>query len=189
MSNPNKILLNRLKLSINKTKNDLELVAKMLGIPEEDTEAKTCKSIIKYLKSIKKDNPYVQYLLKEIPSGKLQCATLVSALKDLIKPVRQLSNLPSTRISDELYEQLLKKYNNDTITLKEQNILDEALNIKYCYCAKNIYIRNIWNQTIMNNNNEVNPYAVCINSIYKNRDIPVPDNLVASCKSKYSKSY
>ncbi len=184
MSNPNKLLLNRLKLSINKTKNDLELVAKMLGIPEEETDSKTCKSIIKYLKSIKKDNPYVQYLLKEIPSGKLQCATLVEALKNIIKPVRQLSNSPSTKISDELYEELLKKYNNDTITLKEKHILDNALNIKYCYCAKNIYYRNLWNQTMMNKENGVNPYAVCINSIYKNRDIPVPDNIVASCKSK-----
>jgi hypothetical protein len=182
----NQLIINRLNNSINSSKSDIQLVADLFGIKNNDNDELTCKSIIKYLKSIKKTNPYVKYLLDSIPNDELQCTTLILSLKDLINPSKILPNLPPFIISDDYYNELIQKYKDETITLKEKTILDKALHTKYCYCAKNIYIRNLWDKTFNLDKKTYNPYSVCIQSIYNNRNIEVPSNLTKSCKNKYS---
>ncbi len=181
-----KLIIQRLNNSINSSKSDVQLVAELLGIKNNDNDELTCKSIIKYLKSIKKTNPYVKHLLESIPNDNLQCTTLVLALKDLISPGKISQNLPSINIPDDYYNELIQKYKDETITLKEKSILDKVLNTKYCYCARNIYIRNLWDKTFNLDKKTYNPYSTCIHSIYNNRNIDVPPNLIKSCKNKYT---
>lgn len=167
-----------IKINMELSKRDLEKLAKIFGInisPKRDI----CKQIINKLKKDK--NPYSEYLLNEIGDDKLSCYVLINSLKNILIN----NNLTRLNITEEEYKGLLLKMRKGLLTLKEKHILDEALNQKYCYCTRNIYVRNIWSDKL-NTKSAYNPYQVCTASIYKNRGIDVPDSINQNCKIKYS---
>ena len=74
-------------------------------------------------------------------------------------------------MSEDKYKKLLSK---KRLSKKEKKKLDKALHMKYCKCVKSIKY------------GQKNPgaYAICANSVYKNRGLDMPFRAARDC-SKY----
>ena len=74
-------------------------------------------------------------------------------------------------MSEKNYKKLLK---NKRLSKTQKKSLDKALHMKYCKCVKSIKY------------GQKNPgaYAICANSVYKNRGLDMPFRAARDC-SKY----
>ena len=74
-------------------------------------------------------------------------------------------------MSEKIYKKLLK---NKRLSKTQKKSLDKALHMKYCNCVKSIKY------------GQKNPgaYAICANSVYKNRGLDMPFRAARDC-SKY----
>jgi len=172
-----------IKLSDNKEYNT-QAVAKMLGLPHDRPYNVQCRLIISFLKKKAKTNKVIDNLLKSSHSQKAVCSYLVEILYSLFNP----KNLPKKApilISEKVYKELIQKEKDNTISPSETIILDEALNIKYCFCIKKLYLKNIFIENILEEETKYNPYAICMSSIYKKRGIKPPKKVSYSCSKKY----
>jgi hypothetical protein len=74
------------------------------------------------------------------------------------------------RVPDDEYQRLLKK---KRLTKKDRKRRDKALKQRYCACLKKL-----------ENNPKLkySAFAICANSVYKKRGLPVPPNIARDCK-------
>lgn len=84
-------------------------------------------------------------------------------------------NLKSKKITKKKYEQLLKKYKTKKLSKKERKILDDELFKKYCKCIRTL-------KRSKNKKMYDAKYGICMNSIYKKRNIEPPYNASKKCK-------
>ena len=122
--------------------------------------------IISYLNRQSINNKVIRELLDTIGYTENLCEILTKVLYELFSP-SELPNKAPIMISNKKYKELLDKKQNNIITEDENNTLLEALNCKYCYCVKKLYLKNLFIEYITNKKPEYNPYAICTSSIYK----------------------
>ena len=164
-------------------KYKMQAVAKMLDLEDDLPYQQQCNLIISHLNKIGKKNKQVKYLLENI-DDKDTCDILINILYDMFNQ-DTLDDI-SIDITQKEYKNLIKKYQEKKITKKEKATLFKALNIKYCKCIKKLYLKDNYELLINGDKSNYNRYAVCINSIYKNRQIKPPKKISFSCKSKYN---
>lgn len=184
-----KYTTNPLNIEVKETTNELDnlqAVAEMLGLQSKYNKQTLCRMIIDYLKKQAPTNANIKYILEHSSDDASVCQTMVEALYLVFKPY-QIPNSSPMNISNKVYKELLEKVKNGIkLTSSETAELDEALNVKYCYCAKRLYIKNKLTDYISGQPSVYSPYAICAASIYKNRHIDMPPNLARNCKVKYS---
>jgi len=171
------------KRNTDKTYN-IQAVAKMLGLPSDLGYTEECRLIVSYLRDKSTDNQIIRELLDVVGDVENICDVLVNTLYELFRP-KILPNKAPIRISEKIYRSLIDKKKAESITDEENETLAEALNCKYCYCVKRIYLENKFKKFINDKEPLYNPYAVCINSIYKRRGFATPKKVSNSCRDKY----
>ena len=160
-------------------------VSKMLGLPHNESYNHQCDQIINFLKSKKNSNKTIKILLDNIGDNRdSMCNILVNSLYELFNP-ESLPKRAPIKITKDEYINLLEKKKQNRISYKENELLDEALNCKYCFCVKKLYLKNLFKQFIKDEEPKYNAYAVCMNSVYRNRDITPPFKVSHSCREKY----
>jgi len=82
------------------------------------------------------------------------------------------------RISEKKYKSLIKKRrkSNSSLSKKEKKQLDDALFVKYCKCLKKF-----------ESEGDAKGYPICMNAVYKQRNIKPPKNPVKKCKLTFNK--
>ena len=178
--------MNRLKFTIKRSDDreyNIQAVAKMLGLPNDKSYKTQCRLIINYLEQKKSSNEFIKELLANIPE-KNACDLLVKTLYELLSPKTVPSKAP-IKISETKYKKLINEKKTGSISRENDSILTEALNCKYCHCVKKLYLKNNFERYINNNEPKYNPYAICMSSIYKNRNIKSPNRVSFSCREKY----
>lgn len=162
---------------------NIQAVSEMLGIKNNNLPYNLqCLEIIKFLESKKKNNPTIEYLLVNLKDKDL-CDMLVNVLYNLFHPDSIEDS--DVKINKNKYYRLIKKYQNDNINDEENKILQEYLNIKYCKCLKKIFMKNLLNEVIFQNDKQINQYAICMSSIYNKRNIKPKNRVSHSCSDKY----
>uniref|UniRef100_A0A6C0JDD3 Uncharacterized protein n=1 Tax=viral metagenome TaxID=1070528 RepID=A0A6C0JDD3_9ZZZZ len=180
--------MEKIKFVVKKKKNmtyNIQAVAKMLGLPNKESYDNQCRLIISFLESKRTENIVIDKLLNEVSGSKDLCDILVKSLYELFSPEDFPKKSP-IQISEKKYKELIQKKKDGSIEVGEELVLDEALNCKYCHCVKKLYLQNKFNKFINNTEPKYNPYAICLSSIYKNRDIDVPSKISYKCRDKYT---
>ena len=77
-------------------------------------------------------------------------------------------------ISKKKYGKLLRK---QRLSLKEKKTLDRELFLNYCKCVKKIKYDKNYDKGL--------EYPICMNSIYKNRNLTPPERVAFKCKEQY----
>ena len=172
-----------IKISNNKEYNT-QAVAKILDLPSNRPYNVQCRIIVSFLKKRAETNVVIRELLQKKKTNKNICEFLVQTLFSLFNPKNFPKKAPIL-ISETKYKNLIKKSKNNTINREEKKDLDEALNIKYCHCIKKLYLKNIFLENILDKKAKYNPYAICMSSIYKNRNITPPKKASYTCREKY----
>lgn len=172
-----------LKRSIDKTYN-AQAVAKALGIKSDLPYVRQCSLIMDFLKKHKKNNPIIKELLNKSLKQNQICNILVDVLYNLLQPKKFPFKAPIT-ISQDKYKELIEKYQKRTLKSRDRQILNEALNIKYCFCIKKLYLKFLFNNHFLGKKNKVSEYAICMSSIYKKRKIKPPKKISRKCVTKY----
>lgn len=91
------------------------------------------------------------------------------------------------QISEELYQELIKKKVSDNLfDTDEEELLTNSLYIKLCHCIKKMLLKNKFMKDILEKPEDINPYPICINSIYNNRGIKLPKNATKKCKENFN---
>ena len=82
------------------------------------------------------------------------------------------------KITEQTYKKLLKKQKSKRkMTKKENKILNDSMYIKYCKCLRSFEYTK-----------ERRGYPICMNSIYKQRNIKPPRHASKQCNEIYNKS-
>ena len=173
-----------IKRNTDKTYN-AQAVAKALGIKSDLSYTKQCIKIMNFLEGKKNSNPVVKELLSKKLKNHEICNILVDVLYNLLQPEKFPFKAPIT-ISPKKYNDLIKKYKKRKLTSKSRQTLNEALNIKYCFCLKKLYLKFLFNEHIKGEKNKYTEYGICMNSIYKSRKIAPPQKVARKCKIKYN---
>ena len=117
------------------------------------------------MKLIKRKSPYYYKLM-------------VNIMHDLVIPESIYNNY----IKNKVYDNLIEKKKNNLLTVDEKVILDDQLHVKFCRCIKKLYLKNLYHKMFLQKEPVYNQYAVCTNSIYKNRDFDVPPRAALECR-------
>jgi hypothetical protein len=89
-------------------------------------------------------------------------------------------------ITDEFYSELIdKKKNNRPMTEEEKGLLDNSLYIKLCYCTKKMFLKSKFVKDVFNKEENINNYAICTNSIYKQRGLNPPNSAIRNCSKNF----
>lgn len=172
-----------IKRSSDKTYN-AQAVAQALGLKSDLPYTKQCMKIMSFLKKRKDSNPVIKELLdKKLKRGQV-CNILVDVLYNLLQPKKFPLKAPIT-ISQDKYRELIEKYQKRKLTRTERSLLNESLNIKYCFCIKKLYLKFLFNEHFLGKKHKYNEYGVCMNSIYKLRKIKAPKKISRKCVKKY----
>lgn len=164
---------------------NISAVSKMLGLPHKESYKQQCDQIMDFLESKKTSNKAIKILLDKIGDNRdSMCNILVNSLYELFNP-ESLPKKAPIKITKDEYIDLLEKKEQNKISYEENELLDEALNCKYCFCVKKLYLKNQFKQFIKDEEPKYNAYAVCMNSVYRNRDINPPFKVSHSCREKY----
>ena len=174
------------KVNVELKKNDqlynTQAVALMLGIESDLPYKKQCRAIISFLRSKKRTNKLIEKILNEVGEENL-CCTLVNVLYSLFQPKSMTLRAPIP-ISEEEYQNLIKRNQKRKLRGKPRKLLEECLFIKYCYCIKKIYYRNLFKKQFFDEDSP-SPYALCMSSIYKNRKIKPPYKASYKCRETF----
>ena len=82
-------------------------------------------------------------------------------------------------ISEKKYKQLIsQKRGKKKMTSKDKKLLNDALYVKYCRCLKDFEFRK----------KDKRGYPICMNSVYKNRQIKPPKNASRRCSLTFNKN-
>lgn len=186
--------MEKVKVLIETAKNDktnkLKILSKILNIKKDLSKLSfknQCSEITKILKKRKSSSPIIKELLDNSGLNSRQtCEVFLNVMHDLIFNKKNPKKAP-IEITQERYYFLIQKNKTSKLTKKENTELHKALNIKYCYCIQKLYSRNKFNRLILgiNKYDKGFPYAVCMSSIYKKRNIKPPKNASRTCRKKY----
>ena len=161
----------------------LKQVADILNIKYINNKD-TCNEVYRFLLERSKINNNIKQFIKNInPKTKDFCKILINSLYNLFENDNKFNNIYN--ISNNYYKYLLKKNKDGNITKKEYQILQNELHLKLCKCIKKIYIKNIIQNDFLGKQIDRNPYPICIQSIYKNRNIDMPFRSVYKCRENY----
>ena len=95
--------------------------------------------------------------------------------KNKSKPKKLKKRSIKSNISKEKYKKLLKY---KRLSKKNKNLLNDELLKKYCRCIKTL-------KKSKDKRMYKGKYGICMNSIYKNRGINPPFNVVRECDQFY----
>ena len=82
-------------------------------------------------------------------------------------------------ITESKYKQLIFDKRNNKINIENEVLLKDTLNQKLCNCIKKISLKNL--NDVASGDKYINPYGICINSIYKNRNIEYKNEYLKNC--------
>lgn len=172
------------------TPEDVKHISQLLNIPLINGNGKSktieelfidiCQKITKY------SSKMVKSLIQDLYQDKVVCSVetgyvFTKIIKNILYPNKFPEKSPMI-ISDELNKRLLtlkkKKLLSNTT---EQELLRETLHSKLCHCIKGMLIKNKFRKDVLNKNSQYNPYAICTQSVYKNRGFRVPKKTVRKC--------
>jgi len=86
-----------------------------------------------------------------------------------------------SKLSEDKYKSLIEKKQKKKISKKDNKILEKELNKKYCKCIKTLKKKYSKKSQIYKNK-----YGICMNSIYKRRNLIPPYNVSNSCIKYYN---
>ena len=95
--------------------------------------------------------------------------------KNKSKPKKLKKRSIKSNISKDKYKKLLK---SKRLSKKNKNLLNDELLKKYCRCIKTL--KKSKDKRLYDGK-----YGICMNSIYKNRGIKPPFNVVRECDQFY----
>jgi len=81
------------------------------------------------------------------------------------------------KITKDKYIELLEKHKKNKLSKKDKKLLDNELFKKYCTCIRTL-------KRSKNKKMYDAKYGICMNSVYKNRNITPPFNASKKCKFK-----
>ena len=180
--------LSRMGLVLKKNNSKLynvQAVAEMLDLNVVENYKEQCRIITRRLEEMSRDNTIVKNLLDSAKENENICQILVNTLYQLLNPESFPKKAP-IKISEKKYKELIRQNKEGIITPDDKAILMEALNCKYCHCIKSIYLKDQFNEYILNQKTSYNRYALCMSSVYKNRNIEPPFRASYTCRDKYS---
>lgn len=161
---------------------NIKLVANILNI-KYTNNIDTSKQIYKFLlKRSELNNNVREFIKKFNPNTKDFYDLLINNLYDLFT-IKKLENI--NNISNTYYKNLIKKYKDGKLTIIEYQILQNELHLKLCKCIKKIYVKNIIKKDFLGEKTNINPYPICLQSIYKNRNIEVPYKSIYKCRKDF----
>lgn len=130
-------------------------------------------------------------LLKDLLPGPQYCSVqtgyiITKIIKNILYPQKFPKKSPML-ITEELNQKLISLKKRRTLShTTEQELLRETLHSKLCHCIKGMLIKNKFRKDVLNKSSEYNPYAVCTQSVYKNRGFSVPKKTVRKCPTDYN---
>ena len=87
----------------------------------------------------------------------------------------------SVKISDKKYRTLLsKRRSKKKMSIRDKKLLDDALYTKYCMCLRKLESKG-------KSKKKINPFAICMSSIYLKRGYKPPPNASHNCKLMFNK--
>ena len=158
------ILKDKLVGPIRDFKYNIEALSEILGIKSSNDTITLCRHIKSTFNNLTRKNTELGKILEQLPKNNVSfCAVIVDALYELVS-----------------------KNQKGTINPIEKKLLDNILNIKLCNCIKGLIVEDIVaeksNKKSIRRSPKYNPYAVCISSVYKKRNIAVPYQATKKCK-------
>lgn len=165
----------QMKQIFNDSEPDLKDVTYLSNILKISTKNKTkkilCQEIINKIVKKKEFNEIIDI----IKNGKqLNDNIVINVLLSTLYPNNfpRVSPIPITK---ELYNELIDKHkNNKPLNEHEKTILNISLYIKLRHCTKKMILKSKLLKDIFDKDEDINPYALCTNSIYKQRGISPP---------------
>lgn len=179
--------INQSAFSPQKDSKMVKYIAKRLHLPQNDDVSKQCKQIVKKVKQGASRNAFLKELMssmRQVPENEL-CWRLVYSLYSFLHP-RTLPSFAPIEVNEAQFKTWLTELEEETISEEIKEKLQEALNVKYCYCVKRLLLNNRFEKYV--NKKPVSqtlPYAICASSIYKKRNLDVPAQVSKSCRNKY----
>lgn len=171
--------IDTLKKKKYKKERNIKNLLTFFKLPEKKTKKENYKQLYNFLKQKSKNSRELKYFMKLIKSETPHYYKLmVNIMHDLVVPESIYKNY----IKNNVYNSLIEKKKNNTLTDEEKVILDDQLHIKFCKCIKKLYLQNLYNKMFFQKEPVYNQYAVCTNSIYKNRDFDVPPRAALECR-------
>ena len=169
-------------------KKDIKYVSKTLKISTRNKkDSELCKEISDKIINSNKDFNSIVNLVKK--DNKIKEKELNNLVVNIVLSALYPSNFPHNSpipISEDLYNELiLKKVNNKPMTNEEIELLNISLYIKLCYCTKKMFLKSKFLKDVMNIDDKVNNYAICTNSVYKQRNIELPENATRNCTKNF----
>jgi hypothetical protein len=167
-------------------KYNIEALSEILGVKSSNDTTKLCNHIKSTFNNLTRKNTELGRILEQLPKNNVSfCAVIVDALYEYFFEYKREFKLP-TSISKKHYNELVSKNQKGTINPIEKKLLDNILNIKLCNCIKGLIVEDIVaeksNKKSIRRSPKYNPYAVCISSVYKKRNIAVPYQATKKCK-------
>lgn len=165
---------------------NIDSLAEILGIKTTKDIDNLCRHINSVFKNLTKKDTELKEILKELPRDNSNfCEVIINALYEYIFVYKKEFKLPIS-MTEEKYTELISKNKRGTIQPNEKKLLDNIMNIKLCNCIKGLIISDIIDEKNNIKTNRKSPkynaYAVCLNSIYKQRNMPVPYGATKQCK-------
>lgn len=172
------------------TPEDVKHVSQLLSIPLINSNGKSKTMEELFMDICQKMNKYssktVKSLIQDLYQQKVVCSVetgyiFTKIIKNILYPNKFPEKSPMM-ISKDLNNRLLslkkmKLLSNTT----EQDLLRETLHSKLCHCIKGMLIKNKFRKDVLNKDSKYNPYAICTQSVYKNRGLRVPKKTVRKC--------
>ena len=176
------------------TPEDVKHISQLLNISLKDSHGEfknleqmfvdICQKITKY--SSKKMRSLLEDLLQEKSSCSVQTGYIITKIiKNILYPNRFPKKSPML-ITNQLDRKLISLKKKGVLSnTTEQELLRESLHSKLCHCIKSMLIHNKFKKEVLNRQTKYNPYAICTQSVYKNRGFRVPKKSVRKCPNDY----
>ena len=169
----------QMKQIFNETEPDLKDVKYLSTILKISTKNKTnkilCQEIINKIVKKKEFNEIIDI----IKDGKqLNNNIVINILLSTLYP-NKFPRISPLQITKELYNELIDKHkHNKPLNEHEKTILDISLYIKLSHCTKKMILKSKLLKDIFDKDEDINPYALCTNSVYTQRGIKPPAKIV-----------
>lgn len=162
-----------------KKERNIKNLLKFFNLDEKKTKKENYKQLYSFFKKHSKTSRELKYFMKLIKHETPHYYKLmVNIMHDLVIP----ESIFKKYIRNDIYASLIEKKKKNLLTDEEKVILDDQLHIKFCKCIKKLYLQNLYNKMFFQKEPVYNQYAVCTNSIYKNRDFDVPPRAALECR-------
>ena len=174
--------INTLQKKKYKKEKKIKKLLKFFNLTEKKTKKENYKQLYSFLKEQSKTNRELKYFMNSIKRETPHYYKLmVNIMHDLVIP----ETIFKKYIRDDIYTSLIGKKKKNSLTDDEKAILNDQLHIKFCKCIKKLYLQNLYHKMFFQKEPVYNQYAVCTNSIYKNRNFDVPSRAAIECR-KYN---